>query len=201
MAYRFPYPGATTIGIKTDNGVILASEKRLTYGYFVMSKNVRKVFQITSRIGAACAGLVGDMQNLIRDVQAEINLYKYTYRREPQVRTVAKVLSNYLFSSRFLPYLTETIVGGFDDVGAHIMVLDPLGSMIEDDYAVVGSGGEIAIGVIESNYRPDLKPEELRELAIKALKASIARDAASGNGIDLLLFASNGLMFNETINL
>jgi len=117
------------------------------------------------------------------------------------VRTVAKVLSNYLFSSRFVPYLTETIVGGFDDTGAHIIVLDPLGSMIEDDYAVVGSGAEIAIGVIESNYKSNLKPEELRELAIKAVKASISRDAASGNGIDLLLFTKEGLKINETITL
>ena len=199
MAQRFPYPGATTIGIKTPNAVVLASEKRLTYGYFVVSKNVRKVFQITSRIGAACAGFVGDMQVLIKDAQAEINLYRYTYRKEPQVRSVAKVLSNYLFSSRFAPYLTETIVGGFDDSGSHIIVLDPLGSMIEDDYAVIGSGAEIAIGVIESSYKPDLSPEEIRDLAIKAIKASIARDAASGNGIDLLLFTQEGVKVNETI--
>ena len=201
MAQRFPYPGATTIGIKTKDGVVLASEKRLTYGYFVMSKNVRKLFQITPKIGAACAGFVGDMQSLIRDAQAEINLYKLINRKEPQVRTVAKVLSNYLFGSRFLPYLTETIVGGFDAAGSHIIVLDPLGSMIEDDCAVIGSGAEIAIGVIESSYKPDFSLEELKELAIKAVKASIARDAASGNGIDILLFTQEGLKVNESIPL
>jgi len=162
---------------------------------------VRKVFQITHRIGAACAGLVGDMQSLIRDAQAEVNLYRYRYGMEPTVRGVAKILSNYLFKSRSLPYLTETIVGGFDETGAHVIVLDPLGSMIEDDYAVVGTGAEIAIGVIESTYRPDMGMEELRELALKAIKASIARDAASGNGIDLLIFTDEGLRVNETINL
>ncbi len=201
MAQRYPYPGATTVGIRTKNGVALASERRLTYGYFVISKNVRKVFEVTSKIGAACAGFIGDMQALIRDAKAEVNIYRYTYRREPQVRTVAKVLSNYLFGSRFAPYLTETIVGGFDEGGAHIIVLDPLGSMIEDDYAVVGSGAEIAIGVIESNYRSDMKPEELRDLAVKAVKASISRDAASGNGIDVLLFTAEGLKLNESIQL
>ncbi len=201
MAQRFPYPGATTIGIRTKDAVVLASEKRLTYGYFVMSKNVRKLFQITPKIGAACAGFVGDMQSLIRDAQAEINLYKLINKKEPQVRTVAKVLSNYLFGSRFLPYLTETIVGGFDAAGPHIIVLDPLGSMIEDDYAVIGSGAEIAIGVIESSYKPDLSREELKELAVKAVKASIARDAASGNGIDILLFTEEGLKVNESIPL
>lgn len=199
MAQRFPYPGATTIGVRTSSTVVLASEKRLTYGHFVMSKNVRKVFQLTPKIGAACAGFVGDMQVLIRDAQAEINLYKYIYRKEPLVRSVAKVLSNYLFSSRFMPYLAETIVGGFDRSGSHIIVLDPLGSMIEDDYAVVGSGAEIAIGIIESEYRSDLSPEQVRDLAVKAIKAAVSRDAASGNGIDLLLFTPGGIKVNETI--
>ncbi|MCC6023211.1 MAG: archaeal proteasome endopeptidase complex subunit beta [Thaumarchaeota archaeon] len=200
MAFQYPFPGATTVGIKTANAVVLASEKRLTYGYFVMSKNVRKVFQITPKIGAACAGLVGDMQILVKGAQAEINIYRYTYRKEPKVVSVAKVLSNYLFDSRFMPYIAETIVGGFDDTGAHIIVLDPLGSMIEDDYAVVGSGAEIAIGVIEADYKPDLSPEDVRALAIKAIRAAIARDAASGNGIDLLLFSEEGLKLNETIS-
>ncbi len=201
MATQYPYPGATTIGIRGKDSVVLAAEKRLTYGYFVVSKTVRKVFQITPKIGAACAGFVGDMQSLIMGAKAEVNLYRYTYGREPDVRTVAKVLSNYLFSSRFLPYLAETIVGGFDGGGGHVIVLDPLGSMIEDDYAVVGSGAEIAIGVIEADYRPDMGAEELRELAIKAVKASAARDAASGNGIDLLLFKENGLELSQTLPL
>ncbi|MCF8885442.1 MAG: archaeal proteasome endopeptidase complex subunit beta [Nitrososphaerota archaeon] len=198
---QYPFPGATTLGIKGKDAVVLAAEKRLTYGYFVVSKSVRKVFQITPKIGAACAGMVGDMQNLIRDAQAEINLYRYTFQREPEVRMVAKVLSNYLFSSRFFPYLTETIVGGFDESGGHILVLDPLGSILEDDYAVVGSGAEIAIGILELSYRKDMMAEELRDLAIKAIKASIARDAASGNGIDLLLITNDGVKSIETIQL
>ncbi|MEM3066652.1 MAG: proteasome subunit beta [Nitrososphaerota archaeon] len=201
MSAQFPYPGATTLGIRSKSAVALASEKRLSYGYFVMSKSVRKVFQITPKIGAACAGFVADMQMLIRDATAVINLYRIENRTEPKVQTVAKVLSNYLFSSRFFPYLTESVVGGFDESGAHVIVLDPLGSMIEDDYAVVGSGAEIAIGIVESDYREDMTPKELYDLSIKAIKASIARDAASGNGIDVLIFTEKGLTINETINL
>ncbi|MCS7125642.1 MAG: archaeal proteasome endopeptidase complex subunit beta [Aigarchaeota archaeon] len=201
MAFQYPYPGATTVGLKSKDAIVLASEKRLTYGYFVVSKTVRKVFQVTPKIGVACAGFVGDMQNLVRSAQAEINLYRFTYQKEPEVRTVAKILSNYLFSSRFFPYLAETIVGGFDETGGHILVLDPLGSILEDDYAVVGSGAEIAIGVIELSYKPDLSEDALKDLAIKAIKASISRDAASGNGIDFLLITNNGVKLAETIQL
>ena len=51
-------PGATTVGAIFKDGVILASEKRVTYGNFIMSKGGKKVFKVTDRIGVACAGLV-----------------------------------------------------------------------------------------------------------------------------------------------
>ena len=37
-------PGATTIGVACKDGVILASEKRVSYGYMIMSKTGKKVF-------------------------------------------------------------------------------------------------------------------------------------------------------------
>lgn len=201
MSAQFPFPGATTLGIKGKDSVVLASEKRLSYGYFVVSKNVRKVFKITPTIGAACAGLVSDMQNLLKEVKAAVNLYQIDNQRPASVNSVAKILSNYLFGSRYFPYITETIVGGFDNSGAHIFVLDPLGSLIEDDFAVVGSGAEIAVGVLESSYRPDLTGTEIYELAVRSMKAAIARDAGSGNGIDILLIGPNGVEKDDSITI
>lgn len=201
MTMQYPYPGATTLGVKTKGSVVLASEKRLSYGYFVMSKNVKKVFQITPKVGAACAGFVSDMQSLIREAKAVINLYKIEEGREPSVNTVAKVLSNHLFSSRFFPYLTETIVGGVDPTGPHVYVLDPLGSMIEDTFAVVGTGAEVAIGVLETGYSPELDDQQLHDLALRAIKAAISRDTASGNGIDILLIRVDGAPQEESIAL
>jgi len=180
--------------------VALASEKRFAYGYFVMSKSARKVFTVTDKIGAACAGVVADMQNLIRDATAVINVYRLENRTEPKVRTVAKILASHLFSSRFFPYLTETVVGGIDENGPHVIVLDPLGSMIEDDYAVIGSGAEIAVGVIESSYTKSMTADQIYELALKAVRSSISRDAGSGNGIDIMLYTPRGLTRNETFS-
>ncbi|MDR2719592.1 MAG: hypothetical protein LBC03_02155, partial [Nitrososphaerota archaeon] len=50
-------PGATTVGVVCADGVILASEKRVTYGGFIMSRGGKKVFEVTDQIGVACAGL------------------------------------------------------------------------------------------------------------------------------------------------
>ncbi len=201
MSNQLLYPGATVVGITGRDCVALASEKRFAYGYFVMSKQARKVFKITDKIGAACAGIIAEMQNMIRETTAVVNIYRLENRVEPNVRTVAKLLSWQLFGSRYFPHLMETVVGGIDSSGPHVIVLDPLGSMIEDDYAVVGTGAEIAVGVIESAYEKNMGPKEIYDLAIKAVRSSISRDAGSGNGIDILLYTSEGLKADDTVNL
>ena len=57
-------PGATAVGITYDGGVVFASERRIAYGNFLVSKTTKKTFVITPNVGAACAGLVADMQLL-----------------------------------------------------------------------------------------------------------------------------------------
>ena len=187
------FPGATTIGIACKNGVILASEKRVSYGYLVVSKTGKKVFKVTDRIGAACAGLMGDMQILLRETAAYAKLFELDNGRPISVRSVAKSLSNTLFQRRYFPYITQTIVGGVDEEGSTIYILDPFGSVIPDKYATVGSGAEIAIGVLESAFKDGLSLEEGKELVLRAMRSALARDATSGNGIDLLIISKEGI--------
>jgi proteasome beta subunit len=185
-------PGATTVGIVCRDGVILASEKRVSYGYLVVSRGGKKVFKITDHIGAACAGLVSDMQILVREVEAYANLYSMDVGRPISVRSAAKLMSNLLFANRLAPLITQTIVGGIDDEGASLYVLDVLGSVIPDKFAVVGSGTEIAMGVLEESYREGLSMEEGRELVVRAIKSAISRDIMSGDGIDFLFITKDG---------
>ena len=186
-------PGATTVGVVCVDGVILASEKRVTYGNFVMSKGGKKVFKITDQIGAACAGLVGDMQILTREVEAQANLFSMEVGRRISVRATAKLMSNILFNRRYAPLFTQTIVGGLDDEGASLYVLDVLGSLIPDKYAAVGSGTEIAMGVLEESYKEGLTVDEAKVLVTRAVKSAISRDAMSGDGIDFLIITKEGV--------
>jgi proteasome beta subunit len=186
-------PGATTIGLVCKEGVILASEKRVSYGYLVVSKGGKKVFKITDHIGAACAGLVSDMQILVREVDAYANLFSLDVGRPISVRSAAKLMSNLLFGRRLAPLITQTIVGGIDDEGCSLYILDILGSVIPDKYAVVGSGTEIAVGVLEEAYKDNMNMEDAKALVIRAIKSAISRDIMSGDGIDLLLITGEGM--------
>jgi len=191
-------PGATTIGVVCRDGVILASEKRVSYGYLIVSKGGKKVFRITDQIGAACAGLVGDMQILTKEVEAQANLYSMDVGRSISVRSTAKLMSNILFNRRYTPLITQTIVAGLDDEGPSLYVLDVLGSLIPDKYAVVGSGTEIAIGVLEEGYKEDMKIKDAKELVVRSIKSAISRDVMSGDGIDFLIITKEGITEEST---
>lgn len=185
-------PGATTVGVTCADGVILASEKRISYGYMVVSKGGKKVFKITDTIGAACAGLVSDMQVLVHEVEAYANLYSLDVNRSMSVRSAAKLMSNILFGRRLMPLITQTIVGGVDEEGPSIYVLDVLGSVIPDKYAVVGTGTEIAVGVLEESYKENMKLDDAKTLVMRAIKSAISRDVMSGDGIDFLIVTKEG---------
>lgn len=186
-------PGATTIGIVCADGIVLASERRVSYGYFVMSKSGKKVFQITDSIGAACAGLVADMQVLTKEVAAQLRLYSFERDRIASVRSAAKLMAALLFERRLYPYLAQTIVGGVDEEGPGLYVLDPLGSVIDDKFASVGSGAEIAVGVLETEYKEGMTVDQGKELVKKAAKAALARDIGSGNGLDIMTITKSGI--------
>ncbi|MCW4024661.1 MAG: archaeal proteasome endopeptidase complex subunit beta [Candidatus Bathyarchaeota archaeon] len=186
-------PGATTIGVVCSDGVILASEKRVTYGNFIMSKGGKKVFKVTERIGVACAGLVGDMQILAREVEAQANLFSMDVGRSITVKAASKLMANILFNRRYAPLITQTIVGGLDEDGASLYVLDVLGSLIPDKYAVVGSGTETAMGVLEEGYKPEMTIQEAKDLVVRSIKSAISRDAMSGDGLDMLFITKDGV--------
>jgi proteasome beta subunit len=195
----YAIPGATTIGVVFSDGVVLVAEKRATYGSMIMSKKVKKVFKVADHVGVACAGLVSDMQILSREVEAQATLFKLDAKRPMSVNAAAKVMSNVLFNRRMIPLITQTIVGGMDPDKPAIYVLDVLGSLLPDDYAAVGSGAQMATGVLEQGYKDNMTMDEAKALTLKALKSAVRRDAMSGDGADMLIITKDGII-EETIN-
>ncbi|KAG2471646.1 MAG: Proteasome subunit beta [Nitrosopumilales archaeon] len=199
MSYMY-MPGATAVGITFDNGVVIASEKRIAYGNFLVSKTTKKTFQLTPNVGAACAGLVADMQILALQISALAKIRKMEIKREIPPNSIAKMISNMMYERRFFPFLTQIIIGGIIDKPS-IYTLDPLGSVLPDEYAAVGTGAESALGVLDPQFKEKMTEKEAVELAKKAVKSAILRDSFSGDGIDFLVINKEGCKeFSEKLN-
>lgn len=183
--------GTTTIGIVFSDGVVLATEKRATMGYMIASKNAKKIYQITNTIGMTTAGGVGDAQQLARLMSVESNLYQIRRRTNISVGASATLLSNYLNQNRYFPYYVQLLVGGVDDTGSSVYSVDAMGGATrEDDFVATGSGSPMAFGVLEDRFKAGLSEKEATELAVRALKSAMRRDAGSGEGYQLAVITA-----------
>ncbi|CAI9831527.1 MAG: proteasome subunit beta [Nitrosopumilus sp.] len=184
-------PGATAVGITFEGGVVFASDKRIAFGNFMVSKTTKKTFAITPKVGATCAGLVADMQILSLQISALAKIRRMELSRDVPPNTVAKMMSNMMYERRFFPLLTQVIVGGV--VAEPVLyTLDPLGSVLPDEYAAVGTGSETALGVLDPGFKPGLGRPEAEGLAREAIRAAARRDAASGDGLDMMVITAEG---------
>jgi len=192
-------PGATAVGITFDGGVVFASEKRIAFGNFLVSKSTKKTFPITSKVGATCAGLVADMQILTLQISALAKIRKMEIKRDVPPNTIAKMMSNMMYERRYFPLLTQVIVGGVVDKPI-MYTLDPLGSVLPDKYAAVGTGAEMALGVLDPQFKSNMTKDEAIDLAKRAVRSAILRDSASGDGLDVLVITKAGTEeFSEEI--
>ena len=184
-------PGATAVGITFDEGVVFASEKRIAFGNFLVSKSTKKTFSITNKVGATCAGLVADMQILTLQISALAKIRKMEIKRDVPPNTVAKMMSNMMYERRYFPLLTQVIVGGVVDKPI-MYTLDPLGSVLPDEYAAVGTGAEMALGVLDPQFKANMTKDEAIDLAKRAVRSAALRDSASGDGLDILVITKDG---------
>ncbi len=184
---------ATVVGLKVRDGVVMATDRRLSYGNIVLSRAARKIFVVDERAAVAFAGLYGDVSGLIRFLQADISAYKLIANAPVTIRSIAKRLSILMYSYKWFPFFVETLVGGVESDGTpRLYVLDPLGSILEEEYAAVGSGATVAFGFLENNYRPDMTVDDAEKVAISAVRTAIGRDIGSGDGIDVVSITRNG---------
>jgi proteasome beta subunit len=183
--------GTTTIGLLSDDGIVLASETRATMGYMVANKEVEKIYKIQDHVGITTAGGVADAQALVRIMQVETNIYQIERQQPIKVEAAATLLSNILHGNKWFPYYVQLLIGGYDSQ-PRLYSLDALGSVIEEKMVSTGSGSPFAYGVLENKYKKTNKVEENVKLAVEALHSAIERDAMSGNGMNVVTITKKG---------
>ncbi len=181
----------TTVGLVVEDGVVLGADKRATAGFMIASRKVKKIVRLTDYAAMTLSGLVADAQVLAEAVREEAKLYEMSTGRRLSVKGLATLLSNILFSSKWFPFLVQLMVGGYDEK-PRLYVLDLFGSITEERYAATGSGSPLALGVLEERYDDKLSIEEASKIAALAIRSAVLRDAASGDGADILVITGKG---------
>lgn len=187
--------GTTTIGMICKDGVVLAAEKKSTMGYLVASKESEKIIPVDEHIAITTAGAEGDAQTLARYMKAELKIFSIQNQRKISVSAASTLLANILQGNRYYPFLVQIIIAGYDDSGPSIFTMDPIGGTEQEKkFFSTGSGSPFALGVLEDQYRDGMSTEEGSKLAVRAIKAAIERDIASGGkAIDVAVITKDGI--------
>jgi proteasome beta subunit len=178
--------GTTTVALKVKDGVVMATDNRATMGLFVASKTAKKLHRIQDYMYLTIAGGVADAQYLIDVLRAETEIYNLRNEKKMGVKQAGKLLQNILYNNKGY-FEVGLMLGGVTSwEGPVLFDLEGYGSSLEEDYASVGSGSVFALGILETEWKPDLSLEDGMNLAVKAVRSAIIRDIASGNGIDVV---------------
>jgi proteasome beta subunit len=192
MYDRLALKGTTTIGVVCRDGVILASDTRVTMGFFVAHKKGKKIYQIDDHMAMTISGTVADAQRTVDILKANAQLYKLEIGRPMPISAAARLVANLLFSSRLAPMITHVLVGGVDDAGPHVFSLDPFGSLTEENCVATGSGSPIAYGVLEDKYKKDATIQDMLPTVVRAVDSAMKRDTASGDSFDVVIINEKG---------
>jgi proteasome beta subunit len=184
--------GTTTIGVVCRDGVILASDTRVTMGFYVAHKRGKKVYQVDDHLAMTISGSVADAQKAVDILTANAHLYRVNMGRPLPVNSAARFLANLLFSARYVPLMAQVLVGGVDDTGPHVFSIDPFGSLTEEKYVSTGSGSPVAYGILEDKYREGAAVKEMLPVIVKAVNASMKRDSASGDSFNVAVIDEKG---------
>lgn len=191
------HTGTTTVGIVCKDGVVLAADKRASAGYFVASKDMNKIQNITDDMAVTMAGLVSDAQLIVKLIAAELRLRRMRIGEESTTKESANLLSGILYQNirkmSMVPGIVSFLLGGHDNHGNHLYELGVDGSLTHiKNFCSTGSGSMLAYGVLESSYNEGLTVKEGMDLALRAVNTAINRDLASGDGIDIFVVNSKG---------
>merc|ERR1712087_139381 len=165
--------GATSLGIKAKDGVVIATEKKLP-SVLVDKDSVKKIVQLTPEIGVIYSGMGPDSRILVRKARKAAQTYFMTYNERipvaQLVREVAAVMQEFTQSGGVRPFGVSLLVAGYDSHGPQLYQVDPSGSYFAWKASAIGKNMVNAKTFLEKRYSEEMELEDAVHTAILTLK-------------------------------
>jgi proteasome alpha subunit len=167
--------GATALGVKCNEGIVLAVDKRIP-SKLVQPESFEKIFQVDEHIGTAASGMIADARQLVERARLEAQIHRLTYNEDISVAVLCKKIGDLMQMHTqyggLRPFGASLIIAGMNEE-PELFVTDPSGGYLGWKASAIGSGRTSAQDVFEADYRDDIALNESILLALKALKPSV----------------------------
>lgn len=167
--------GATILGIRCPEGVVLGSEENAEP--LEETEYSWKIFRVDDHVGAAIVGLSSDARILIDQARVNAQSNKLTYDEPVDVEVVTKRISDvkqlYTQHAGVRPFGVSIIFAGVDKTGGRVFGTHPSGTYRGYKATAQGAGRDTALAIMKEEHRDDMKLEEATKLAVKCLTKAL----------------------------
>lgn len=186
--------GATSVGIKAKDGVVLATENKQK-SILYEEHSVNKVEMITDHIGMVYSGMGPDYRLLVRQARKMAQNYFLTYR-EPiptaqLVQRVATVMQEYTQSGGVRPFGVSLLICGWEGERPYLFQCDPSGAYFAWKATSMGKNSINGKTFLEKRYNEDLELDDAVHTAILTLKEGFEGQMTENN-IEIGVCDKNG---------
>ncbi|KUO41439.1 MAG: proteasome subunit alpha [Candidatus Hadarchaeum yellowstonense] len=176
--------GLTALGIKVNEGVVLAAEKRVR-SKLVEETSIEKIFQVDEHIGAAASGLIADARVLIDHARIEAQINRLRYDEAISVEALAKRIGDtkqlYTQHGGVRPFGARLLIAGVDDKKPRLFETDPSGVVAAYKCQAIGGGAQTVTEFLERKYEETLSLEDAILLALEALRLVVEGEFSEEN--------------------
>ncbi|ELY85695.1 archaeal proteasome endopeptidase complex subunit alpha [Natrialba taiwanensis] len=164
--------GTASIGVRTDDGVVLAVDKRVP-SPLLEDSSVEKIHKADDHIGIASAGHVADARQLIDFARRQTQVNQLRYGEPIGVETLTKEVTDHIQQYTQVggarPFGVALIVGGVENGEPRLFETDPSGTPYEWKALAVGADRSELQSYLEENYDDEADLDGGIQLALDAL--------------------------------
>lgn len=176
--------GATSLGIIAQDGVVIATEKKLP-SVLVDESTVQKISVLSPNIGVVYSGMGPDYRVLVRKARKTAQVYESLYHENipvaQLVRETAAVMQEFTQSGGVRPFGVSLLLAGYDDNGPQLYQIDPSGSYFAWKASAIGKNMTNAKTFLEKRYSDEVGIEDAIHTALLTLKEGFEGQVSSSN--------------------
>ncbi|KAK4525608.1 hypothetical protein GAYE_SCF15G3517 [Galdieria yellowstonensis] len=162
------------VGVLSQEGVVLAAEKKIISKLLETSKSTEKMYAIDRHLACAVAGITADANILIGRARITAQRYFYTYQEpipvEQLVQRLCDLKQGYTQFGGLRPFGVSFLFAGWDrHYGFQLYQSDPSGNYGGWKATAIGANSTAAQSILKTDYQDDISLKDALKLTVKVL--------------------------------
>jgi len=180
----------TSVGILASDGVVMASEKKITSGLLAPARTSEKTYKLCPHATCSVAGLTADANILIDQARLRAGRYSYQYQEPIPIENLVEHVCNYKQAytqyGGLRPFGVAFLFAGYDENhGFQLYQSDPSGNYSGWKATVIGANNQAGKSLLKTEYGgtkaasgdEEMKTDDDADAATEAIKMPTVAEA------------------------